>query len=144
VNLVADLYNTKTSDILLPRTLPTSMGSGNNTTIQIYQNISTTSNKGIEVVINTKNIDKTNFSWNSDITFGANKEKIVDLIDGTDIIGATTRETESLLIGRPLQSFYSFKRLEYGNSMKKMKLRLILKIKQKRNPLNRVILSLPI
>ena len=111
VNLVADLYNTKTTDILLPRTLPTSMGSGNNTPFQIYQNIGTTSNKGIEVVINTKNIDKTNFSWSSDITFGANKEKIVDLIDGTDIIGATTRETESLLIGRPLQSFYSFNRL---------------------------------
>ena len=33
------------------------------------------------------------------------------MIDGRDIIGATTRETESLLIGRPLQSFYTFKRL---------------------------------
>ncbi|TYR38023.1 TonB-dependent receptor [Sphingobacterium phlebotomi] len=110
INLVVDLYNTKTTDILLPRTLPTSMGSGNNNPFQIYQNIGSSRNRGVEVVLNTKNIDKT-FKWNSDFTFGANKEEILDLIDGRDIIGATTRETESLLIGRPLQSFYTFKRL---------------------------------
>lgn len=110
INLVVDLYDTKTTDILLPRTLPTSMGSGNNTPFQIYQNIGSSRNRGVEVVLNTKNIDKT-FKWNSDFTFGANKEEILDLVDGRDIIGATTRETESLLIGRPLQSFYTFKRL---------------------------------
>lgn len=110
INLVVDLYDTKTTDILLPRTLPTSMGSGNNTPFQIYQNIGSTRNKGIEVVLNTKNLDK-EFKWSSDFTFGANKEEITELIDGRDIIGATTRETESLLIGRPLQSFYTFKRL---------------------------------
>ena len=110
INLVVDLYNTKTTDILLPRTLPTSMGSGNNTPFQIYQNIGSSQNRGVEVVLNTRNIDK-EFKWNTDFTFGANKEKILDLIDGRDIIGATTRESESLLIGRPLKSFYTFKRL---------------------------------
>lgn len=110
VNLTLDLYDTKTTDILLPRTLPTSMGSGNNTPFQIYQNIGSTNNRGIELILHTKNIDK-NLKWNTDLTFGANKEKILDLIDGRDIIGATTRETESLLIGKPLQSFYTFKRL---------------------------------
>lgn len=110
INLVVDLYDTKTTDILLPRTLPTSMGSGNNTPFQIYQNIGATRNKGVEVILNTKNIDK-DFKWSSDFTFGANKEEITELIDGRDIIGSTTRETESLLIGRPLQSFYTFKRL---------------------------------
>ena len=111
VNLVLDLYNTKTTDILLPRTLPTSMGSGNNTPFQIYQNIGSTRNRGVEVVLNTKNIQKEGFTWNTDFTFGANKEEILDLVDGRDIIGAITPETESLLIGHPLQSFYTFKRL---------------------------------
>lgn len=111
VNLVADVYDTKTTDILLPRTLPTSMGSGNNTPFQIYQNIGSSSNRGVELVLNTKNISNEAFSWNSDFTFGANRERITNLVDGRDIIGATTRETESLLIGRPLQSFYTFQRL---------------------------------
>ncbi len=110
INIVLDMYDTKTTDILLPRTLPTSLGSGNNTPFQIYQNIGSTSNRGLEVVLQTKNIDRS-FKWNTDFTFGTNKEKILDLIDGRDIIGATTRETESLLIGKPLQSFYTFKRL---------------------------------
>ena len=110
INLAADFYDTQTSDILLPRTLPTSMGSGDGTPFQIYQNIGSSSNRGLEITLNTKNIDR-EFKWSTDFTFGTNKEKIVDLIDGRDIIGATTRETESLLIGRPLQSFYTFKRL---------------------------------
>lgn len=105
-----DLYNTNTTDILLPRTLPTSLGSGNNTPFKIYENIGATNNKGIEVTINTVNIRKADFNWQSNISFSLNKEKIVDLIDGRDIIGATTRETESLLIGKPLNSFYTFRR----------------------------------
>jgi len=106
-----DLYNTKTTDILLPRTLPTSLGSGNNTPFQIYENIGGTNNRGIELNVNTVNIKKQNFGWQTNLTFAANRERITDLIDGRDIIGATTRETESLLIGRPLNSFYTFKRL---------------------------------
>lgn len=106
-----DLYDTKTTDVLLPRTLPTSLGSGNNTPFQIYENIGATNNKGIELNVNTVNIKKQHFSWQTNLTFAANRERIVDLIDGRDIIGATTRETQSLLIGRPLNSFYTFKRL---------------------------------
>jgi len=106
-----DYYYTKTTDILLPRTLPTSMGSGNNTPFQIYQNIGSTSNRGIELNLTTVNIRKQNFNWQTNITFAHNTEKIVDLIDGRDIIGAVNRETESLLIGRPLKTFYTFKRL---------------------------------
>lgn len=111
INLVADLYDTKTTDILLPRTLPTSMGSGNTQPFQTYQNIGSSNNRGIEFILNTKNIVKERFTWNTDFTFGANRERITDLIDGRDIIGSGSREKESLLIGRPLQSFYTFKRL---------------------------------
>lgn len=106
-----DFYDTKTTDILLPRTLPTSLGSGNNTPFQIYQNIGATSNKGVELSINSVNIRTDNFNWTTNFAFAANKEKITNLIDGRDIIGAVTRETQTLLIGRPLNSFYTFKRL---------------------------------
>lgn len=106
-----DYYDTKTTDILLPRTLPTSLGSGNNTPFQIYQNIGATSNKGVEVILNTVNVKREKFNWQTNFTFAANKEKITALVDGRNIIGATTRETQSLLIGKPLNSYYTFKRL---------------------------------
>nr|WP_289200204.1 hypothetical protein [Phocaeicola sartorii] len=64
-------------------------------------------NRGIELSVNTVNIDTTNFKWNSTLTFAANHEEITDLIDGKDIIGAE-RITESLLIGRPLRSYRYF------------------------------------
>nr|WP_320059827.1 TonB-dependent receptor [uncultured Bacteroides sp.] len=110
ISAVIDLYDTKTTDILLPRTLPTSMGSGNNTPFQIYENIGATNNRGVELTLNTVNFDTKSFKWNTTATFSANKEKITELIDGRDIVG-NTPETESLLIGRPLNSFYTYKRL---------------------------------
>src|SRR5690606_3290428 len=52
INLVVDVYATKTSVILFPRTLPTSMGAGNNAAFQIYQNVGSSRNRGDEVVFN--------------------------------------------------------------------------------------------
>lgn len=74
----------------------------------MYQNIGATMNRGVEVAINTVNVDKKNFKWNSALTFSANHEEITDLVDGKDIIGSESHITTSLLIGRPLNSFYHF------------------------------------
>ena len=108
ISAVVDLYQTKTTDILLPRTLPTSMGGSNATPFKMYQNIGATMNRGIEISVNTVNVDNKNFKWNSTLTFAANHEEITDLIDGKDIIGSDSHITTSLLIGRPLKSFYHF------------------------------------
>lgn len=108
ISAVVDLYQTKTTDILLPRTLPTSMGGSNATPFKMYQNIGATMNRGIEVSVNTVNVDNKNFKWNSTLTFAANHEEITDLIDGKDIIGAESSITSSLLIGRPLRSYHYF------------------------------------
>ena len=108
ISAVIDLYKTNTTDLLLPRDLPPTLGATNNTSFKMYQNIGATMNKGIEVSINTVNFDKKDFGWNTAITFAANHEEIVDLIDGTDIMPSTNPETESLLIGRPLHSFYNY------------------------------------
>ena len=107
VSLTADFYHTKTTDILLPRTLPTSMGGSNATPFKTYQNIGATLNRGVELSVNTVNFDTKDFKWNTTLSFSANHEEITDLIDGKDIIGAVP-ETESLLLGRPLKSFYCY------------------------------------
>lgn len=111
ISATIDLYHTKTSDLLLPRGLPTSMGGSNSTSFVMYQNIGSTMNRGIEVGINTVNITNKDFEWRTAVSFSSNHEEITDLIDGTDIVSGENPETQSLLIGRPLNSFYTYKRL---------------------------------
>lgn len=107
VSAVIDIYKTNTSDILLPRTLPTTMGGSNANPFKMYQNIGATMNRGIEIALNTVNIITKDFRWSSSLTFAANHEEITELLDGKDIIGEPA-ETNSLLLGRPLHSFRDY------------------------------------
>jgi TonB-linked SusC/RagA family outer membrane protein len=111
INATIDLYKTNTSDILLPRNLPTSMGGSNATSFIMYQNIGSTMNKGVELSLNTVNIDKRNFKWTSTLSWSTNHEEITGLIDGSDIIDGENPETKSLLLGHPINSFYEYTRL---------------------------------
>ncbi len=102
VNATIDVYNTNTSDILLQRQLPKMSGVGS-----VFQNIGSTQNRGIELNLQTINLNKSDFTWSSVFTFSKNKEKITGLIDGTDIIN---NEDNSLVLGYPIKSFYTFKK----------------------------------
>lgn len=107
VNVVFDWYTTTTDDILLLRSLPTSAGMDGK--YATYTNIGKTRNTGFEFTINSRNIVKKNFQWNSTLTFSANREKIIDLVDGADIVIGTEREKQTLMIGHPIKSFNTFK-----------------------------------
>ncbi|MGV3507637.1 MAG: SusC/RagA family TonB-linked outer membrane protein, partial [Sphingobacteriaceae bacterium] len=106
VSATLDYYNTITSDILLPRDLPLSSG-----VTRIFENIGETKNRGIELSINSTNIQSTDFRWSSTLTFSRNKEEITKLINGTDIIAASGTEENSLLLGHPISSFYTYQKL---------------------------------
>lgn len=130
INTSIDVYNTNTRDLLLARSLPTSLGSEG---FKMFQNIGKTNNKGIEVMIQSLNIKKGDFTWGSTVTFSKNKEKIVDLIDGKDIL-AKEREQESLLIGRPVRSYYTFVREGIWQTSEADKAAALFKDPNKTNP----------
>ncbi|MDD4968850.1 MAG: TonB-dependent receptor [Paludibacter sp.] len=100
INLTVDAYNTITSDVLLKRTIPSSLGA-----TQIWQNIGETQSRGLEILLNTVNIQKNDFKWTSIFSFSTNHEEITSLIDGQDII---TDERNALMIGHPINSYYTF------------------------------------
>jgi TonB-linked SusC/RagA family outer membrane protein len=110
LNVVADYYYTNTTGILLDRPLPVSAGGmvSSNSTFSIWQNIGNTQNKGIEIELNSVNIKTRNFKWSTSLTFSRNREKIVSLIEDKDII---IDEENSLLIGHPIHSFYTYKKI---------------------------------
>ena len=112
-----DYYDSKTSDLLLLRTLPNMMGQGVPTggsrtglaVFSMYQNIGKTHNRGIEVELNSVNVrNNAGFTWNSTLTFSANKEKITELTNGVDFIHSQYPESHSLLIGRPIRSYRGY------------------------------------
>lgn len=101
-----EFYNTKTTDIILARSLPLSTGQ-----TTITQNIGATLNRGINASLTSINFQTKDFSWSTNATFSHNKEKITELIDGRDIISSTNPEENSLFIGAPVRVFYTYKKL---------------------------------
>ncbi len=98
-----ELYDTKTSNLLLNRFLPITSGYNS-----VLQNIGSTRNRGLEVSATAYIIQNANdgFNWNADLTFFTNKEEIVSLIDNTnDDVG------NQWFIGQPINVFYDFKQL---------------------------------
>lgn len=93
-----DVYNSRTKDLLMTRTVPIMNGYS-----RIWDNIGETQNRGIEVTLNTANIDKKDFKWSSTAVFSLNRDKIVELRgDGKDDIG------NNWYIGKPLRVFFDY------------------------------------
>lgn len=105
INLTVDWYNTDTKDLLYLRNMPASLGGSWGAPFSMWQNIGATNNKGLEILINTRNINRENFSWSTALTFAANREKIVSLPGNKDLISS------GLFMGRPVETFFDYKYL---------------------------------
>lgn len=99
VTATIDLYQTNTSDLLLERFLPVSSGVSS-----IIQNVGETRNRGIELSLNTNNIQTPDFSWSSHLTFFKNNEEIVELVGAQDDVG------NEWFIGHPVDVFYDYEK----------------------------------
>ncbi len=108
VNLTLDFYNSNTYDVLLKRTAATISGGSGSTVFDTYQNIAKTNNKGVEVTLNTVNVEKAGFRWTSMLTFSKNIEEITELYDGLSQI---INSTGNLVVGSPIKSFYGYNKI---------------------------------
>jgi TonB-linked SusC/RagA family outer membrane protein len=69
-----DIYNTRTTDLLLSKSIP-----GINGSSSIIQNIGETKGNGIEIALNTRNVISNNFTWSSQIAFTRNVNEILNV-----------------------------------------------------------------
>jgi TonB-linked SusC/RagA family outer membrane protein len=99
-----EVYKAFTNSLLLPQTLPPTTGIPN----PVISNIGKTENKGIEVHINTTNIQaqsRNGFNWTSDFNFFMNRGKI------TELAGGVKRDVANgWFVGQPLDVYYDYKR----------------------------------
>ncbi len=108
VSLTADIYNKRTDDLLLSVPLPFSSGLES-----AFQNYGSIENKGIELVLNTRNLVG-KFQWNTSIVFAANRNEVLSLGPGVNEFipinpANSNRPSEIVRVGEPLGNFYMYK-----------------------------------
>lgn len=93
-----DFYVSNTSDLLMKRTVPIMNGYNS-----IMDNVGETRNTGIELALNSVNMENKDFRWSTSYNFSLNRDKIIELRgDGKDDI------TNKWFIGEPVKVYYDY------------------------------------
>lgn len=108
-----DVYKMETTDLLVDRKLPDFLGFNS-----VATNLGEVQNKGFEFSLNTRNIDKPDFEWNTSFSFSLNRNKIIHLYgDYTDVLDAEgnvigQQETDDIsnkwFIGHDIASIWDY------------------------------------
>ena len=111
INMNVDYYNRTTKDLLLQAPIPWSAGMQTN---NVYENVGSVRNSGVEINLNTVNVKTKDFTWSTNFIFATNKNKILKLNDGNaDIFPGPNflGQTNVLRVGQSIGSFYGMTRL---------------------------------
>ena len=114
--LTADYYIKNTRDLLSTVLLPSSMGYTSTT-----QNVGAIQNKGLELGLNARVLEG-NFSWDVNANISFNRNKVIQLNDGEDLL----RDNISMVVindvtsilreGRPVGQFWGYQEDGYNNN----------------------------
>ncbi|HMA19650.1 MAG TPA: hypothetical protein VKO87_02540, partial [Gemmatimonadaceae bacterium] len=98
LHLEGTVYSKKVTDALLSRPLPTSSGY-----TSVLDNIGEISNKGFELLVRTRNVERPAFTWGSTITYSRNRNRVDKLLGAPFTLGYANRVEQ----GQPLGYFYA-------------------------------------
>lgn len=103
LNFSGDIYYSKTRDLLLDVPIPILTGFSSTLT-----NIGELENKGFEVNINTRNIDR-KFKWMTDFNIFANRNKVLKLGENDAPIDINVSSmTSRTVVGKPIGMYYGY------------------------------------
>lgn len=116
IEFIADIYYKKTKDLLLQVGLPSFLGSaGYGAAANPWANVGSLENKGIELTLNTVNIDNGKFSWRSNFVLSMNRNKVKELDTETGSLPYTLQIADdnhtitNTVVGQPIGQFWGFK-----------------------------------
>lgn len=95
----AEFYNKITNDLIQNVALPTSMGFGT-----VTANVGKLLNRGVEISVNTVNLEKGGLRWTSNINFSTNHNEILELYGGS----VTRDVANKLFVGESLRANYYY------------------------------------
>ena len=121
IDLVVDFYYKKTNNLLMEAALPGFVGVGVPAQYWVggsnapWVNLGSLENKGFEITLNTQNIVKKDFQWNSNFIFSLNRNKVLSLNSesGEDTRSVVNTEGASeivnrTVVGQPIGQFYGY------------------------------------
>lgn len=116
LNTSIEIYSMFTKDLLINRSLPNMTGYSS-----VADNLGQINNKGFELTINSRNLSRNNFEWNTTFNFSLNRNKIVSLygnmIDVLDEKGNIIGQKEAddignkWFIGHAIDEIWDYKQM---------------------------------
>ncbi|GGH20193.1 TonB-dependent receptor [Sphingobacterium alkalisoli] len=111
ITLAADVYRKDTHDLLLYANMPYFTGFP-----RVYMNIGKVRNQGLELTLNTVNIEKDNFKWSSNFNISFNRNKILALNgDETELfntipweVAYTSAPLYQTKVGQPISQLFGY------------------------------------
>jgi len=120
IDLVFDWYYKKTKDLLMMLDLPAYLGGPGSDEIygaprNPWGNVGSLRNTGIEITLNTVNIENKNFQWRSNFVFSLNRNKVTELdsetgsLPKTFQVGSDVTTVTNTVVGQPIAQFWGYK-----------------------------------
>lgn len=111
IGFTADIYRKTTRDLLLDATLPYSSGY-----LTAIKNIGKVRNDGLELTLNTVNIDTKKFKWTTNFNISFNKNKVLELSENQTSLLSTAKFDQNFnsqpnyiaKIGQPMGMIYGY------------------------------------
>jgi TonB-linked SusC/RagA family outer membrane protein len=106
ISLTTEWYDNRSKDLLFNTRIAGSSGFQRQ-----FQNIGSTSSRGLEFTLNTVNIRKADFNWNTSFNIAFNKTKVLSLSQGeTSLITNSYTATNDyiLQVGKPVGIMYGY------------------------------------
>ncbi|MBW3627674.1 MAG: TonB-dependent receptor [Gemmatimonadetes bacterium] len=111
VNGSIDVYRSVTDDLLLAVALPSSSGFQSQ-----LRNVGSVRNDGVELMLNTINLQTARFSWNSTLTLAHNRNEVTNLGVAKELanasqggFGGTGQNVLITVVGQPLGTYFGKK-----------------------------------
>jgi hypothetical protein len=99
IELSVDVYEKTTSSLLFFRALPATTGYDG-----VYENVGSIRNRGIEFNLTTKNFATKDFSWETNLNIGINRNKVLEVNQGrTEVV---TGGRQPIGVGHDMDEWY--------------------------------------